>query len=68
MGAIQTNTSLERMQNNDQSLTTLNLNNKNIGNQEAIEIATALKDNHTLTTLDLDNNQVVDSGACDSVR
>ncbi|WP_341749063.1 hypothetical protein [Candidatus Tisiphia endosymbiont of Sialis lutaria] len=45
------------------SITNLDLNNKQIDDVKAKELAEALKDNHTITTLYLYQNQIGDAGA-----
>ncbi|MFP3012804.1 MAG: hypothetical protein ACEY3D_07870 [Rickettsia sp.] len=43
--------------------TTLNLNNKNLGDEEAKALAEGLKTNNSITQLNLHNNQIGDEGA-----
>lgn len=49
---------IQQIRNN--SITTLNLNSKLIGDEEVKELAEALKDNKSITTLNLHNNQIGD--------
>ncbi|WP_425361483.1 hypothetical protein [Candidatus Tisiphia endosymbiont of Ceraclea dissimilis] len=51
---------IQQIRNN--SIDTLNLGSKNIGNVEAKELAEALKDNQSITTLYLYHNQIGDAG------
>ncbi len=54
---------LQRIVNNDPTLTSPDLTYKQIGDAEAREIANALRNNKTLTRIDLLGNQIGDAGA-----
>jgi Ran GTPase-activating protein (RanGAP) involved in mRNA processing and transport len=54
---------LQRLRNNDDTLTTLNLSNNSINSDGAKALADALKSNTALTTLNLSNNSIHDLGA-----
>ena len=44
------------------NMESLNLSNKNIGNEGVIKLAKALEENQTITTLDLRDNNIGDEG------
>jgi Ran GTPase-activating protein (RanGAP) involved in mRNA processing and transport/predicted Ser/Thr protein kinase len=54
---------IAQIQNNDSTLTRLDLHDNKIGDAEAKELSAALKDNRTLTSLHLGNNKIGDAGA-----
>eukprot|EP00984_Skeletonema_dohrnii_P008653 scaffold3211_cov91-Skeletonema_dohrnii-CCMP3373.AAC.6 len=54
---------LPRLRSNDATLTTLHLGSDENGNEGAIALADALKENTTLTTLTLGGNQIYGDGA-----
>ena len=56
---------LDQLKNNDNGLTTLNLENNQIGAAGANDLAAALEKNTSLTMLDLGGNQIDDAGAKD---
>ena len=56
---------LERIRNNDPTLTSLSLYGNKIGDAGVKDLVDALKDNRTLTSLDLRWNEIGDAGAKD---
>ena len=54
---------INRLTENDPTLTTLDIGRNNIGDNGAIALAGALKDNKTLTTLDISHNMIGVAGA-----
>jgi Ran GTPase-activating protein (RanGAP) involved in mRNA processing and transport len=58
-------TLLEKIRNNDTTLTSLNLYGNQIGDAGAKDLSNALKHNTTLTSLDLGNNLIGAAGAKD---
>jgi hypothetical protein len=52
---------LEKIRNNDPSLTSLNLWGNQIGDASAKDLSDVLKHNNTLTSLDLVGNQIGDA-------
>ena len=54
---------LERIRNNDSTLTTLDISNQNIDNDGAKRLADVWKNNNTVTSINLSNNNISDKGA-----